>query len=298
MLDIHPKAAENFNEKAEQILAFIRDIEASNVHSPSFEPETHSAIQIDGSMLLNPPTYRVKDDIKDYTIGLYLNSELSIGLLEDGCLKLRKLIEELYKIKDIKCKVSIKTLDTILCTWITAKFHDPNYCEFCEFLKIYVEKIIGDYEIVIPINFLHIEKSFALGKVNFRPFSKKSIDELESRAVTQAQDSPQKDLVSKLFDQKIRQFQGYAVATILLQAEPARAYEIAIEETNTALSMLRIFSSSTREPLSYYPAAVWGSSNISSGYLIALKEGNLNQMFSKTLDRRPMSEYLNNQAID
>jgi hypothetical protein len=297
MLNIHPEAIENFNKKADQILAFITDIEPSNVHSPSFEPETHSAIQIDGSILLNTPTYRVKD-IKDYTIRLYLNSELSIGLLEDGCLKLRKLIDALFKSKEIKCKVSIKTLDTILCTWITAKFHDPSYCEFCEFLKVYVEKIIGDYEIVIPINFLHIEKSFALGKVNFRPFSKKSIDELESRAVTQAQDSPQKDLVSKLFDQKIRQFQGYAVATILLQAEPARAYEIAIEETNTALSMLRIFSSSTREPLSYYPAAVWGSSNISSGYLIALKEGNLNQMFSKTLDRRPMSEYLNNQAID
>jgi hypothetical protein len=83
-------------------------------------------------------------------------------------------------------------------------------------------------------------------------------------------------LVRKFFDQKIRQFQGSAVATILLQSEPARAYEIAIEETNTALSMLRIFSSSTREPLSYYPGAVWGSSNISCGYLIALKEGNLN----------------------
>ena len=165
-------------------------------------------------------------------------------------------------------------------------------------MKIYWEKIIGDYEIVIPINFLHIEKSFALGNVNFRPFSKTSIDELEFRAVTQAQDSPQKDLVRQLFDQKIRQFQGYAVATILLQAEPARAYEIAIEETNTALSMLRIFSSSTREPLSYYSAAVWGSSNISKGYLIALKEGNFNQMCIQTLDRRPMSEYLNNQAID
>ena len=162
-----------------------------------------------------------------------------------------------------------------------------------------MEKIIGNYEIVIPIEFLHIEKSFALGNVNFKPFSKTSIDELESRAVTQAQDSPRKDLVRKLLDQQnIRQFQGYAVATILLQAEPARAYEIAIEETNTALSMLRIFSSSTREPLSYYPAAVWGSSNISSGYLIALKEGNLNQMFSTTLDRSPMSENLTNQAID
>jgi hypothetical protein len=298
MLDIHPNATENFNKKADHILTFIRDIEPSNVHSPSFEPETHSAIQIDGSMLLNTPTYSVKKDVTNYIIRLYLNSELSIGILEDCCLKLRKLIEDLYKIKDIKCKVSIKTLDTILCTWITAKFHDPSYCEFCEFLKIYVEKIIGDYEIVIPINFLHIEKSFALGKVNFRLFSKKSIDELLECAVTQAQDSPQKDLVRKLFDLKIRQFQGYAVATILLQAEPARAYEIAIEETNTALSMLRIFSSSTREPLSYYPAAVWGSSNISSGYLIALKEGNLNQMLSKTLDRRPMSEYLNNQAID
>ena len=288
MLNIHPEAIENFNKKADQILAFITDIEPSNVHSPSFEPQTHSAIQIDGSILLNTPTYRVKD-IKDYTIRLYLNSELSIGLLEDGCLKLRKLIDALFKSKEIKCKVSIKTLDTILCTWITAKFHDPSYCEFCEFLKISYEKIICDYEIVIPINFLHIEKSFALGNVNFRPFSKKSIDELESRAVTQAQNSPQKDLVRKLFDQKIRQFQGYAVATILLQAEPARAYEIAIEETNTALSMLRIFSSSTREPLSYYPAAVWGSSNISSGYLIALKEGKFNQMLSKTLDRPPMS---------
>ena len=221
-----------------------------------------------------------------------------MGLLEDGCLKLRKLLEHLFKIKEINCKVSINTLETILCSWITAKFHDPSHCEFCEFLKNYLEKIIADYKIVIPINFLQIEKSFALGNVNFRPFSKTSIDELESLAVTQAQDSPQKDLVRKLFDQKIRQFQGYAVATILLQAEPARAYEIAIEETNTALSMLRIFSSSTREPLSYYPAAVWGSSNISKGYLIALKEGKFNQMYNPTRDRPPMSEKLNNQAID
>jgi hypothetical protein len=41
-----------------------------------------------------------------------------------------------------------------------------------------------------------------------------------------------------------------------------------------------------------------GSSNISCGYLIALKEGNLNQMYNPTLDRSPMSENLNNQAID
>ena len=70
MLDIHPEAIQNFNKKADQILAFIRDIEPSNVHSPSFEPETHSAIQIDGSRFLNTPTYRDKD-INDYTICLY-----------------------------------------------------------------------------------------------------------------------------------------------------------------------------------------------------------------------------------
>ena len=36
MLDIHPKATENFNQKADQILAFITDIEPSNVHSHHF----------------------------------------------------------------------------------------------------------------------------------------------------------------------------------------------------------------------------------------------------------------------
>ena len=99
MLEIHPKATENFNKKADQILALIRDIEPSNVHSPSFEPETHSAIQIDGAIFLNPPTYSIVKDIKNYTIRLYLNLELSIGLLEDGCLKLREIIENLFKIE-------------------------------------------------------------------------------------------------------------------------------------------------------------------------------------------------------
>jgi hypothetical protein len=62
--------------------------------------------------------------------------------------------------------------------------------------------------------------------------------------------------------------------------------------------MLRIFSASAQEPLSYYPCAVWGSSNISRGYLMVLKEGNLNQLTIKTLDRRPMPEYLDNKTIE
>lgn len=297
MLDIHPKAAENFNEKADQLFNFVEDVKPSDLQFPSFNPGTHSAIQVDKSVILNTPLHRVTD-INDCTTRLYLNSELSIGILEDGCSELTKLVENLFRVKDINRKVSIKTLDSILCTWIRDKFYDPSHCNFLEFLKVHLAELICEYEIVIPITFLHIEKSFIIGNINFKPFSKETIDEIESRATEQVKDLKQKDLAKKFFDQKIREFQGHAVASILIQAEPARAYEIAIEETNVALSMLRIFSTSTREPLLYYPCAVWGSSNINHGYLMALKEGNLSQMYITTLDRCPMPEYLDNNAID
>jgi hypothetical protein len=295
MLDIHPNAAENYNKKANHLLTFIRDIEPSKEQFPSFNPRIHSKILIDKSIFLNAPIHRVKN-INNDTTRLYMSSNLSIGIIEDGCLELTKLTKSMFTDKKINHKVSIKTLDLILCTWIIAKFADSSHCSFLEFLRAYLEEKICEYEIVIPIEFLHIERSFVLGNINFKPFSKESIDEIESRAIEQVKD--QEDLTRTIFDENIRKFQGYAVASILLEAEPRRAYEIAIEETNLALSMLRIFSTSTQEPLSYYPCAVWGSSNINRGYLIALKEGKFNQICNTTLDRRPIPEYLDNQAID
>jgi len=296
MLEIHPKAAENLNQKAAQILAFVRDIEPSDVQFPSFDPEIHPAIQVDGSSAFSS-IYRASG-INDDTVRLYLNPELSIGILEDGCLEIRKIVENLFKIEAINRKVSIKTLDTVLCTWIREKFNDPGFFNYLDFLNNHLENLIDEYEIIIPIEFLHIEKSFTLGNVIFRPFSKGLIDGLESRTMAQAQDSQQRDLAKMFFDQKIRGFQGHAITAISLQAEPERAYEIAIEETNVALAMLRIFSPDTQEPLSYYPCAIWGSANISRGYLMALKQGNFNQMHITTLDRRPMPGYLDSQTID
>lgn len=297
MLEIHPNASENFNQKAAQILTFIKGIEPTNIQFPSFYPGTYSAVKINASDVLNDFIDRVVDS-DNHTVRLYLNSERSIGIFEDGCLELRKVVDNLFKIKTINCNISVKALENLLCLWIKNKFHNPNTGNFIDFLSIHVEELIDEYEILIPIEFLYIEKTFTLGRITFKPFSKESIDDLESRAINQAQDSHQQELAKMLFDKRIREFQGHATATILLEAEPERAYEIAIEETNQSLSMLRIFSASAQDPLSYYPCAVWGSSNIRHGYLIALKEGNLNQFTIKTLDRRPMPQYLDSQTID
>jgi len=297
MLKIHPNALENFNQKAAQILTFIKCIEPNDVQFPSFDPGIHPSVIINASDVLNDPIHRATD-IDNFTVCLYLNSELSIGILEDGCLELRKVVDNLFKIKEVNRKVSIKTLDYLMCIWIKNKFNDSNFCDFMEFLCTHLARLIDEYNIFIPIELLHIEKSFTIGSVAFKPFTKESIDELESRAINQSQDSHRQELAKMLFDKRIREFQGHAIATISLEAESERAYEIAIEETNTALSMLRIFSASAQEPLSYYPCAVWGSSNISRGYLMVLKEGNLNQLTIKTLDRRPMPEYLDNKTIE
>lgn len=297
MLKIHPKALENFNQKATQILTFIEVTEPNIVEFPSFNPEVRSTVQINASDILNNPIYKVTE-LDNGTVQIYLNSDFSVGILEDGCLELRRLVDSLFKIKEISNKISIKTLDNLLCVWIKSKFDEPGFCGFIEFMLTQAKQLIDKYEILIPIELLHIEKSFSIGKITFNSFSKEAIDDLASRAVSQAQDTRQQELARMLFDKRIREFQGHAVGIFSIEAEPERAYEIAVEETNTALSMLRIFSPTSREPLSYYPCAVWGSSSIRHGYLIALKEGSLNQLTIKTLDRRPMPEYLDSQTID
>lgn len=296
MIKIHPDAAANFNQKAVQVLTFVRQIQTSAIQKESFEPELHPLFSVTSSDILDESLVRSTNFIGS-TVAIYLDDKKSLGVFEDGCLEIQKLLDSLLKVKEINRKVSIKTLESLLHEWIKCKYYDRGFCEFIEYFCNSIIKLIDVNEVWIPIQLLHIEKNFNIGKVTFKPITKKVIDDLETHALNQAKDS-QQEITKMLFDKKIRCFQGYTAATILIEAEPNRANEIALEETHTALAMLRVFSVAAQEPLIFYPCSVWGSSNIDYAHFISLKEGNLHQLSIKTLDRRPEPEILNIHTID
>ena len=113
------------------------------------------------------------------------------------------------------------------------------------------QEVIKEREIWIPISRLYIQAPFPFGKVTFKAITKSMIDDWEARVLSKVTKPGEIESVSKGFERRRQQIQGLAVTTMKLEAESEQAHEIALDETDKSISILRFLS-----PANIHPAKV------------------------------------------
>jgi hypothetical protein len=105
------------------------------------------------------------------------------------------------------------------------------------------ENDIKEYKVSIPISFLFIQAPFIIGKVTFEFFAIDFFDELEAHLKTFNQNDN-----TEGFKKFRKKYQGVVFASTSIIAEQEKAVELAIQETEKALMVLRLLSPTTYIP--------------------------------------------------
>lgn len=299
IIDIHPEAINNFNYKAEQLLLTVE----TKTERKS-ESKSKSDIFIDQT--LDPA--KIIGDIIGHTIDasgteldVYLkeNSNL-IGLYENNFRNFIKLSESIHRLSEIRYIISFKTIKEILFDWIIKKFKRQLNVDFIDFLLKECQQKIQDNEIYVPIYGLRIESDFNLGHVRFLKISKELIDKWELNLLDKGIDENPNDIENKkAFILKIRrETQGYSVASSKLRAEQYRACEIAIENTENALSILRFFSPANLFPQKVSCCTILGKENLESIKYYIIEDGNLAHMGFESIGNIEKDWKINDEMLN
>ncbi|MBU1299515.1 MAG: hypothetical protein KKF20_02915 [Bacteroidetes bacterium] len=171
-----------------------------------------------------------------------------IGLAGENYLGFAKLFDQLASRSELRKLLSKECVEDIFFEWFEKRYKGKldNSLSFTRYLKDRSTEKIKHYKISIPISFLAIEEPFQLGRVTFEYFKKDFFDEFEQATCKK---NPNNEATIKESMQNIRKrFQGVVFSTMTIEAEKDRCIEIAKQETEKALVVLRFFS-----PWAFFP---------------------------------------------
>jgi hypothetical protein len=169
-LEIHPQAAENFNEKAKALVSEI-------IPDPNLNKQRKVSIPTEIVM----PKITV-DEVKfaGYTTQfdgeiakIFFDKENTFGLFDESYKNLVRLAENLQKTKGLSQHVSVKLLIDLIFEWIALSYKKETNLPMCEFVLSECEKRVKEMEIWLPVYRLIIKMEITLGKTTVKTITKK-----------------------------------------------------------------------------------------------------------------------------
>jgi hypothetical protein len=171
-----------------------------------------------------------------------------VGLFEGDHIQLIKVAEALHKSLRPPV-VTVHLLTNLVFDWIKEAHRKTIEVSMTDYVLHESEKRITEAEIWIPISHFFIPHPFVFGRITFRAITKAMMDEWETSALAKCTTDEERTSVKTGMERRRRKFQALATATMKIDAEPDRAYEIAYEETDKTVALLRFFSPAMLDPL-------------------------------------------------
>lgn len=150
-------------------------------------------------------------------------------------------------------------------------------------------------EIWIPIAETFIQSDLRIGNVILKTISKEVLDQWMDHWGEGIcnKEQTKTDFMAR-YQKKI---QGISAATIRLNAEPIRAFEIAVEESEKALSILRIFSPAAVHPRLNTYITLLGKEHIDCYTYFLVNDAKLLSITEGLIDNSGIASALSNDAI-
>ncbi len=241
-IEIHPKAIENYDQKATKLIEQLRFKIQPKRTVKVENPNVHVSGHFDNTNMIGELKPFWRDSSGNMAArGFYVRGKL-IGLFDDDYKNLTQIAEDIQKKSNPNNIVGVELISELIFEWIKQKYKGVEMPPMSEFVLSECEKQIDDVEIWIPIANLHLEAPFKLGNVTFRVITKNFMDEYETAIKSQLTDPEGIKAMESMFERKRSEIQNRAVAIVKVEAEKDHAYDIANEETERAMSILRFFS--------------------------------------------------------
>lgn len=278
-LNLHPNAAKNFDEKANALLSKL--ILDPNINQP--KPESFSS-----EMFI-----RELKDVEITSTGYYTELEGDIaktfsdgrnvlGLFDEDYKELVRLAENLQRTKGISEFVSVKLLTKLIFEWIADFYNRKTTLSMCQYVLPKCEEKIIRSELWFPVHRTLIEKEIQIGKITFKIISKQMIDDWQ--ALLELHTIGSKEQAQVRFDMDREKLQGFAAATMEIEAEPQRAFEIVFDEAEKALSLLRFYTGAAWHPRLVSHCVLLGREHYEGYTLLDVNAGKIEGYSEQSLD--------------
>ncbi|KAF0140211.1 MAG: hypothetical protein FD122_2639 [Stygiobacter sp.] len=249
MIDIHPKAVEYFDAKANELLLLLKphkDIEASkSKNTSSRSAEYHQEL---------PEEKVLKHSVKGFVDGFGISRAKffnykggSVGLEGNDYLLFEDFVEKLYHKNEINNILSRHFLENCSFDWFEKKYKGEidNTISFTKFLIEESNEVVKERKVSVPISYLSIESSFKLGNLTFEFYDKHYFDELFASL-----NERKEEIISEVDYESLRkEYQGVVFASKTITAEEERAVELIFDEIDKQIKLIRCFSPSTFLPI-------------------------------------------------
>lgn len=284
-LELHPEAAKNFNQKAEELLPELTARSRTVHHRPAgpLDPDVHVAANFTHENIIGDVQVQHVDYFGNEVAKTFEHGGELIGLFDESYKKLVRIAEGMQKSKTLRNTVSVTLLSDLIFNWVTLTYKSVPTAPMVKYVLGEGEKQIQDIEVWMPIFMLHVQSDLMIGRVTLRTITRKMIDEWRAGYLAQATEDAVPAVEEFILKQQGR-LQGFAAATIKLSAEPTRASEIAFEEAEQAVSLLRFFSPANFHPQIVSYCALLGRQHIDSYKYLTVKDGKIDTYMSGTLD--------------
>ncbi len=178
----------------------------------------------------------------------FQTDESPIGLSGDNYIEFRKLVEELSLKKQFKEILSSAFIQETFFNWFENlyKGNIDQKVEFLDYLQNKSNDAVKKIKISIPLSNISIQNPFKLGNVYFEYFSKKFFNEMLNGSLKS--NPGEKEQIIEGFERIRKSYQGTVFSSLILNAEQDKAIDIAVNETEKMLKILRFFSPSAVLP--------------------------------------------------
>jgi len=185
-------------------------------------------------------------DYSGKTIEIFLEYEkIKYGFNKENYLRFKKLFVQLYESEYFNNKVSIKFVETELFKWIINVYREQKaISNIIDYLTFKADSIVKSYTFYFPVLNLDIEESFIIGNTEFSYFTKEYFDnyykslKIKGNTITESE-----------FEKMYRNdFQAQVIAKVTVNAEYEKAKEIAKQDAEISVDVLKLYSDSVKLP--------------------------------------------------
>lgn len=283
-LNIHPSAANNFNEKASGLITLIEEFPIEKQRESSFNSDLHVAASITEKDIIGEIGVATSD-YRGNTIQQFFHfNDKRFGLSENNYSQLREIAERIQSLAAVRSVLSLSFVEKQLFSWISKKYRGLNVPDlFVEYLDEEASAVIKTITTWIPIANLEVETAFAISGSEIRPFSKSMIDKWAAKVDTLAGENKENAL--KFFEKIRKDYQGLAAVVTTTTSEPEYANDYALEEAQKITAVLGIFSGATLMPDVKCVSNIKGSELIAQSTIFLIGDKDTFQMTSGIIDK-------------
>lgn len=200
------------------------------------------------------------------------------------------IVAAFLKNREIRTRISKDTIEDLVRTWIVRR----HIGEIDESLSAYVcsqsESQIFKFRVWIPIEQLHIQRSFQLGLAEICEFSA----DLVTNIITQAKTEDARVRA----ENEYKRYQGHAAVVVTWEGDRAKAREMALQIAENALGALSLLSPAALHCEVSSAASFWGSKRIRQAASVFFIDEKMAGSTKGLLGTPPQSQILDNTRID